>query len=81
MNWRWAFESFLSNYIKIKIIIKINKFTKDKNRKEKVMTFFIRFIIGFIIGGIVGFFIAALCEVAKDDKDDYDYDDDHIKFV
>lgn len=58
-----------------KIIIKINKFTKDKNRKEKVMTFF----IGFIIGGIVGFFIAALCEVAKDDKDDYD--DDHIKFV
>lgn len=75
MDWRWAFESFLSNYIKIKIIIKINKFTKDKNRKEKVMTFF----IGFIIGGIVGFFIAALCEVAKDDKDDYD--DDHIKFV
>lgn len=71
MDWRWAFESFLGNYIKIKI----NKFTKDKNRKEKVMTFF----IGFIIGGIVGFFIAALCEVAKDDKDDYD--DDHIKFV
>ena len=36
MDWRWAFESFLGNYIKIKIIIKINKFTKDKNRKEKL---------------------------------------------
>lgn len=37
------------------------------------------FFIGFIIGVIIGFFMAALCEVAKDDKDDYD--DDHIKFV
>lgn len=37
------------------------------------------FFIGFIFGGIIGFFVAALCEVAKDDKDDYD--DDHIKFV
>lgn len=37
------------------------------------------FFIGFIFGGMIGFFMAALCEVAKDDKDDYD--DDHIKFV
>lgn len=37
------------------------------------------FFIGFIFGEMIGFFVAALCEVAKDDKDDYD--DDHIKFV
>lgn len=37
------------------------------------------FFIGFVIGVMIGFFMAALCEVAKDDKDDYD--DDHIKFV
>lgn len=35
------------------------------------------FFIGFIFGGMMGFFIAALCEVAKD-KDD---DDDNIKIA